>query len=188
MAEAETEDPPESGEGPEPEETDLDKSEVYSEILEGTDYTAETLEPAYSEISEDDYIIDEDEDYVIFETSAWQEIDEILESEASEDENNSFWDRAKNYLFNHDKEYAAGGLTGIATGFLAESLGYMTAASALVTGGGAMLGWGIGGYLGKKISDYWNSSEDEEPQSHELAEFPDYEVKFLKEDAALDAT
>lgn len=187
MAEAETADTPEPEEGPGPEEPEPDKSEVYNEILEETDYTARALEPAYSQISEDDYILDEKEEYVIFETSAWQEIDEALEAE--DESQDSFWSRAKNYLFNHDKEYAAGGLTGIATGFLAQGLGYATAASVLVTGGGAALGWGIGGYIGKRISDYWSDSEEvkDEP-THELAEFPSYDVKFLKEDAALDAT
>lgn len=191
--EVEHEEGPETEDGveeqPDESEPDMEEPDIY-EFSEESGYTAGDLEPAYEEIDEDAYQVDEDAEKVLIGDSSWNEIEGML----SEGEDSESWtDRVKSYLFDHDKEYAVSGATGLGAGLFTGFLGYTTAAGLMITGGAGLLGWGVGSYLGDRIRDYLSDEEaeaggeeeveeNEEDLDHELAEYSDWDVEIVNEE------
>lgn len=172
----------------EDEEVEVEEPDVY-DFTEDSGYTAEDLAPAYGEIAGDDYILDEESENVLIGDSSWNEIEGLLSEEESSESLN---ERAKRYLLDNDKEYAAAGAAGMGSGLLAGGLGYWTAADILFLGGAASVTWAGASYLGKKAKDYL-SDEDSEPEpeedtaeeipDHELSEYSDWSVEIVDEEA-----
>jgi hypothetical protein len=170
-------------------EPDIDEPDIY-EFSEESGYTAGDLERAYEAIDEEAYQVKEEDEKVLIGDSSWNEIEGML----SEGEDSESWtDRVKSYLFDHDKEYGTAGATGLGAGLFTGFLGYTTAAGLMITGGAGLLGWGVGSYLGDRISEYLSDEETEEEPSeepdedteveHELSEYSDWEVEIVDEEA-----
>ena len=171
---------------------EVDEPDIY-EFAEESGYTAGDLQPAYQEIEEDSYQLDEDSEKVLIGASDWENIEGMLSAEEEETgEPDSWTDMVKSYLFDHDTEYTVGGATGLGAGILTASLGYTLAGGLLATGGSAALGWGLGNILGDKITEYVSDEETlEEPEEseeeteieHELDEYSEWEVEIVDEEA-----
>lgn len=183
----ETTDSPEEPEVTEPEanetseENEVEEPDIY-DFSEGSGYTVNDLnQEAYEELSDDSYLIDEDNENVLIADSSWESVEEALSGD--EEESQGLWSKTKDYLFNHDKKYAAGGAAGVGIGEFTGLLGYTTAAGVLTASGGAALGWGIGGLIGDKIAKYLSDSdsgdEESEELEHELTEYSDWDIEVV---------
>lgn len=174
------------------ESEEIEEPDIYN-FTDSTDYTAGKITAAYEELSDDEYILDEEAEKVIVGKSSWNEIEGILSEEET-----SWTDRVKSYLFEtenikshiskHDKEYSIGGISGIGSGLLAGSLGYTATAGLMMTGGIAALGIGAGSYIMKKLG-YFEDQDKEGPEQeeseidHPLEEYSEWEVEILDHDA-----
>lgn len=142
----------EDPDGPEPGEDSHDSSEepeIY-DFTEDSGYSVGDLEPAY-EVLEGSYWIDEENENVVVADSSWNQVEEMLEADQEESSNNSWKEKAKGYLFDHNRTYMKAGLGGMGTGLLSSGLGYATAADFLFTGGAMSFGWGLGGVIGNYL-------------------------------------
>jgi hypothetical protein len=180
------------GNAGEPGESDAEgsKPDLYS-FTESSGHQVDELQDAYS-VLEGNYWADDEEEKVVVGESTWNQVEEILENSSEEPEHaqaekeRSWKDKASSYLFENDSTYVKGGLAAGGTGLLSGALGYATAADFLVTGGAASIGWGIGSAVGKYVTDYFSSSDEEDDTvetessvDHELDEYSGWEVEVV---------
>jgi hypothetical protein len=183
-AEVKVEDTDEASETTESEESEKMKEPDISEFAEASGYVAGDLVPAYDEIPEQAYDLDKDSEKVFIGDSTWEEVEGILSEKSSD----FLTGKIKDQLYNNRKEYTFGGAAGIGTGLFTGVLGYTTAAGLMITGGSAILGLGVGGYLSGKIEEYLSDdrpreieeTEDSEIE-HELDEYSEWEVEIVNE-------
>jgi len=162
-----------------------DELDVY-DFTESTGSTVEDLEAAYDTL-EDSYWLDEKNEKVIVQESTWTQVNEILDSQEGSDnsQNEGGWkSKAKNYLFENDREFIGGGLLGVGSGLISSGLGYTAAADFLVTGGAFSISWGLGGIIGDYIVDRWDLDDEKPAQepdktTSELDSYSSYDVEVV---------
>ncbi|PSH00664.1 MAG: hypothetical protein BRC30_02380, partial [Nanohaloarchaea archaeon SW_7_46_7] len=123
------------------EDSKTEELEIY-DFTEETDYSTNDLRPAY-DVLEGSYWADEENEKIVVADSSWNQVEEILEQEASketDEDGGSWYDRVSSYLMDHDRKYMGGGLIGMGSGLLSGALGYGLAADVLVTGGAGAFG------------------------------------------------
>ncbi|MFB6174728.1 MAG: hypothetical protein ABEJ87_01990 [Candidatus Nanohalobium sp.] len=166
-------------------EEEQEKEETEPDLYDFTERSGHEvgeLVKAYS-VLEGSYYADEEEEKVVVTGSTWNQVEEILEKDegGEEIEERGWKDKASSYLFENDSTYVKGGLGGMGTGLVSGALGYAAAADLLFTGGALSLGWGIGSALGKYVSSYLGSDDEEEEGSvdSEMEQYSDWDLEVV---------